>query len=31
LGFLIDDVMMGVDCAFFWMLSSVDPKSWFCG
>jgi len=31
LGFLLADVMIGVDFAFFWMTSSVDPMSRFCG
>jgi len=30
LGFLVDDVMILVSVAFFWMTSSVDPMSRFC-
>jgi len=31
LGFLVDDVRMGVGFVFFWMMSSVDPMSQFFG
>jgi len=29
LGFLVDDVKIGVGFVFFWMTSSIDPMSRF--
>jgi len=29
LGFLVDDVRMGVGFAIFWMMSLVDPRGQF--
>jgi len=31
MGFLVDDVRMGVGFAFFWKTSLVDPMSQFFG